>query len=90
VRIASALVAIIAAVLLPVRLLPGEVICDKELRLKPLRCVCGRLINLTGGPGSHVIVTVLKDAPGEQMQTRAGIFLDTHGLESCCSRVVKQ
>jgi hypothetical protein len=55
------LIAFTAGVLLPIRLLIAEVICDKELPLKPLRCVCGKLTNVTGGPVSEAMVTVLKD-----------------------------
>ena len=56
------LAAIIAAILLPAHQSSGEVTCPKELRLKPLRCVCGALTDLTGGPPlPGVIVTILKD-----------------------------
>jgi hypothetical protein len=114
--------------------LSAEVICGKEPRLKPVRCVCGKLIDPTGGPVSAVIVKVLKDGTEVATMVTAGdgkfifgelksgnyelnaqadgfrmfrspivvakpakkcrrglvILLDTGGLESCGSRVIKQ
>jgi len=52
--------ALIGGIVLTAHQLSAEVICGEELRLKPVRCVCGRLTNATGGPVSSVIVTVLK------------------------------
>jgi hypothetical protein len=39
----------------------AEVICDKVRPLKPVRCVCGKLIDPTGGPVSGAMVKVAKD-----------------------------
>jgi hypothetical protein len=39
----------------------AEVICEKVRPLKPVRCVCGKLIDPTGGPVSGATVTVVKD-----------------------------
>jgi hypothetical protein len=39
----------------------AEVICAKVRPLKPVRCVCGKLIDPTGGPVSGATVTVIKD-----------------------------
>ena len=127
-------VVIVATVLLPLRLLTAEVICDKVLPLKPLRCVCGKLTDATGAPVPDAMVTVLKDGievahmksgqngkftfselkpgsyeldarsagyrpfrspivvakPEKRCRHRLPIFLDTSGLESCGSRVMKQ
>jgi hypothetical protein len=126
--------AIIAGILLPARQLSSEVICGKDLRLKPLRCVCGKLTDATGGPVPGVIVKVVKDGtevaslktgqdgkfkfvelnsgnyelnaqadgylifrspivvakPEKRCRRGLAIFLDTGGLESCGSRVMKQ
>jgi len=43
-----------------------EVLC-KEIRLKPLRGVCGKVIDQAGEPVAHATVTVLKD--GAQLAT---------------------
>lgn len=48
-------------ILVPVLLTRAEVICGKPLHIKPLRCVCGRLTDATGGPVSDVTVAVLRD-----------------------------
>ncbi|MBZ5677847.1 MAG: carboxypeptidase-like regulatory domain-containing protein [Acidobacteriia bacterium] len=55
------LAAMLAGILLPAHQLSAEVICGKKLRLKPLRCVCGRLTDTTGGPVPGVVVRVLKN-----------------------------
>jgi hypothetical protein len=39
----------------------AEVICDKVRPLKPVRCVCGKLTDQTGGPVSGATVRVLQD-----------------------------
>ena len=39
----------------------AEVICDKVRPLKPVRCVCGKLIDPTGGSVSGATVKVTKD-----------------------------
>jgi hypothetical protein len=39
----------------------ASVICDKVRPLKPVRCVCGKLIDPAGGPVSGATVTVIKD-----------------------------
>ena len=39
----------------------AEVICDKVRPLRPVRCVCGKLIDPTGGPVSGATVKVVKD-----------------------------
>jgi hypothetical protein len=39
----------------------AEVICGKVRPIKPVRCVCGKLIDPTGGPVSGATVTVIKD-----------------------------
>ena len=36
----------------------AEVICGKERPLKPVRCVCGRLIDPSAGPVSGALVTL--------------------------------
>jgi hypothetical protein len=126
--------AIIAGILLPACQLSSEVICGKEPRLKPLRCVCGTLTDATGGPVAGAIVKALKDGtevasvktgqdgkfifaelnggdyelnaqaagylmfrspivvvkPKNRCRRGLAIFLDTGGLESCGSRVMKQ
>jgi Carboxypeptidase regulatory-like domain len=56
------IVAILAGLLV---LLPetsqAEVICGKERPLKPIRCVCGKLIDQTGRPFPGVLVRVIRD-----------------------------
>ncbi len=49
-------------------------ICAKVRPLKPVRCVCGKLIDPTGGPVSGVTVTVIKD--GIDLATKE---TDDHG-----------
>lgn len=39
----------------------AEVICDKVRPLKPVRCVCGKLTDSTGGPVSGATVKVVED-----------------------------
>jgi Carboxypeptidase regulatory-like domain len=39
----------------------AEVFCGKVRRLKPVQCVCGKIMDPTGGPLSGVTVTVIKD-----------------------------
>lgn len=39
---------------------PEVTSCGKAVLPKPLRCVCGKLIDMTGGPASGVRVTVLQ------------------------------
>ena len=39
----------------------AEVICGKVRALKPVRCVCGKLIDPTGGPLSGATLKVIKD-----------------------------
>jgi len=112
----------------------AEISCGKELRLKPVRCVCGMIIDLIGEPVPGVTVTVLKDGtelaaaktasdgkfifselksgnyelnaqaagfrifqspivvtnPAKRCRRGLVILLDTGGLESCGSRVMKQ
>jgi len=58
------LAAIIAGTLLPALQLRAEVTCPKQLRIKPVRCVCGRLTDPTGAPVSGVVVRVLKAGAG--------------------------
>lgn len=52
-------------------LLPGrslaEVICGKERPLKPVRCVCGRLIDPSDTPVSDALVRVSRD--GKEVAT---------------------
>ena len=36
----------------------------KEVRLKPLHCVCGTLIDTAGAPVARATVTILKDGTG--------------------------
>jgi hypothetical protein len=52
----------------------AEVICGKVRPLKPVRCVCGKLIDPTGGPVSGAKVTVIKD--GIDLATKE---TDDHG-----------
>jgi len=56
------IVAILAGLLI---LLPetswAEVICHKERPLKPVHCVCGKLIDPSGGPISGVLVRLNRD-----------------------------
>jgi hypothetical protein len=55
-------IATILAGLLLIQTASGaEVICEKERPLKPVRCVCGKLIDPAGGPVSGATVRVVKD-----------------------------
>jgi hypothetical protein len=51
-------VCLILTVALPAR---AQVICDKVRPLKPVRCVCGKLTDPTGGPVVGAAVKVVKD-----------------------------
>jgi len=42
----------------------AEVICGKTRPLRPVHCVCGKLIDPTGGPVSGATVKVVKDGTG--------------------------
>lgn len=42
----------------------AEVICEKVRPLKPVRCVCGELIDQSGGPVSGATVKVVKGGTG--------------------------
>jgi hypothetical protein len=45
----------------------AQVSCNKEPPLKPVRCVCGELIDQSGAPVSAATVKVIKD--GKDIQT---------------------
>jgi hypothetical protein len=47
--------------------LPAEVICGPIRPLKPVRCLCGNMIDQTGGPAADITVKVIKD--GENIAT---------------------
>jgi len=47
--------------LLPVGTSTAEVICGKARPIKPLHCVCGKLIDQTGEPLAGTSVKVVKD-----------------------------
>ncbi len=47
--------------LLPAGILWAEVICGKRPPLKPVRCVCGKLIDPSGAPVPDAIVKIIKD-----------------------------
>jgi hypothetical protein len=125
-------ISIIAGILVPVCLSSAEVVCGEQMRLKPLRCVCGNFTNAAGEPVPEVMVMVIKDGTevahvktGQDGKFRFGelksgnyeligdatgyrtfrsaivvakpenkckqaILLDTGGLESCGSHVIKQ
>jgi hypothetical protein len=61
-RFPKLMVAALAGLLL---LLPerswAEVICGKERPLKPVHCVCGKLVDPAGGPVSGALVRVNRD-----------------------------
>jgi Carboxypeptidase regulatory-like domain len=61
-RMQSAFAAVIAGLvlLLPASSSSTSVIC-KEVRLKPLHCVCGTVLDATGAPVARATVTILKD-----------------------------
>jgi hypothetical protein len=46
----------------------AEVICDKVRPLKPVRCVCGNLVDPAGDPIARVVVKVTKD--GKDLATK--------------------
>ena len=50
----------LAGTLLPAGALSAEVICGKVPPLKPVQCVCGKLIDQTGAPVSGATVKVIK------------------------------
>jgi hypothetical protein len=52
---------IVAGLLLSLVTSKAEVICGKVRPLKQVRCVCGRLIDPSGGPVSGATVKVAKD-----------------------------
>jgi hypothetical protein len=51
----------VGLLLLHVETLNAEAICDKVRPIKPLRCVCGKLTDPTGGPVLGATVRVIKD-----------------------------
>jgi len=55
----------------------AEVICGKEHPLKPVRCVCGKLVDQSGGPVSGALVTLNQNGtPFARVNTDAdGKFL---------------
>jgi len=53
--------------LLPTGTLWAQVSCNKEPELKPVRCVCGKLIDQSGAPVSDATVKVIKD--GQDIET---------------------
>ena len=55
----------------------AEVICGKERPLKPVRCVCGRLVDQSGGPVSGALVKLNQNgAPFASVSTDSdGKFL---------------
>ena len=61
-RLPKLMVATLAGLLL---LLPerswAEVICGKERLLKPVHCVCGKLVDPAGGPVSGALIRVNRD-----------------------------
>src|ERR1700687_393581 len=56
---------IVAILVGPLILLPetlrAESICSKERPVKPVRCVCGKLIDQSGGPVSGALVRLNRD-----------------------------
>jgi hypothetical protein len=77
--------------LLPVGGLWAEIVCDKEPPLKPVRCVCGEIIDQTGVPVSGATVKVIRDGRDLETAKTAGdgkfIFA---GLESGNYELVAQ
>jgi hypothetical protein len=49
----------------------AEVVCGKQLRLKPVRCVCGRFIDAAGGPVAGVTVKVSQGGTDVSSMTTA-------------------
>ena len=52
---------------LPIGTLWAEVFCDKVSPLKPVRCVCGKLIDQSGAAVSDATVKVIRD--GKDLET---------------------
>jgi Carboxypeptidase regulatory-like domain len=50
----------------------AEVICGEKRRIKPVRCVCGELIDATGGLVRGAKVTVIKDGTALAIMKTAG------------------
>jgi Carboxypeptidase regulatory-like domain len=59
---------ILAGLLLVPTASRSEVVCEKVRPLKPVRCICGKLIDLADDPVSGVTVTVIKD--GRNLATK--------------------
>jgi hypothetical protein len=53
--------------LLPTGTLWAQVSCNKEPSLKPVRCVCGKIIDQSGAPVSDATVKVTND--GQDLET---------------------
>jgi Carboxypeptidase regulatory-like domain len=53
--------------LLPTGTVWAQVSCNKEPSLKPVRCLCGKLIDQSGAPVSEATVKVIKD--GQDLET---------------------
>ena len=51
----------VGLLLLHVQTSSAEAICEKVRPIKPLRCVCGKLTDQTGGPVLGATVKVIKD-----------------------------
>ena len=47
--------------ILPPKTSRAEAVCGKQRPLKPVRCVCGKLIDQSGGPVSGALVKVNRD-----------------------------
>jgi hypothetical protein len=54
-------IAIFRGIVLAACLSSAEVVCNKQLPLQPLRCVCGNFTDATGEPVQDVMVIVIKD-----------------------------
>jgi hypothetical protein len=54
---------IVAGLLLPVGAVRAEAICGKVRPLKPVRCICGKLIDQSGAPVSGATVKMVKGLP---------------------------
>jgi len=55
------LAAIAVGFLCSLNTLTAEITCDPPLRLKPVRCICGRLTDPTGGRIPDINMVVLKN-----------------------------